>query len=207
MGMILGACRGINICVPRNMTKAAGFYNTLLEADEPALIVEPLNGYRLKEQQPLNFGSFKTPLGIPEVVQEGTDVTLVTYGSCVRVAQEAIKILNEHDISVELVDVQTLIPFDIHHSIVESVKKTNRLVVLDEDVPGGASAYLLQQVLEVQGGYQHLDSEPVTIASREHRPAYGSDGDYFSKPSADDVFDAIYKLMSETDPQRYPNIY
>lgn len=207
MGMILGSCRGINICVPRNMTKAAGFYNTLLEADEPALIIEPLNAYRLKEQQPLNFGAFKTPLGIPEVVQEGSDVTLVTYGSCVRVAQEAIKMLNEHDISVELVDVQTLIPFDIHHNIVESVKKTNRLVVLDEDVPGGASAYLLQQILEVQGGYQHLDSEPVTIASKEHRPAYGSDGDYFSKPSADDVFDAIYKLMSETDPHKYPDIY
>lgn len=207
MGMILGSCRGINICVPRNMTKAAGFYNTLLEADEPVLIVEPLNGYRLKEQQPLNFGAFKTPLGIPEVVQEGSDVTLVTYGSCVRVAQEAMKMLSEHGISVELVDVQTLIPFDIHHQIVESVKKTNRLVVLDEDVPGGASAYLLQQVLEVQGGYQHLDSEPITIAAREHRPAYGSDGDYFSKPSADDVFDAVYKLMSETDPHKYPDIY
>jgi len=207
MGMILGSCRGIHICVPRNMTKAAGFYNTLLEADEPALVIEPLNAYRLKEPLPQNFGAFKTPLGIPEIIQEGSDVTLVTYGSCIRVAQEAIKMLNEHAISVELVDVQTLLPFDIHHQIVESVKKTNRLVVLDEDVPGGASAYLLQQVLEVQGGYKHLDSEPVTIAAREHRPAYGSDGDYFSKPSADDVFDAVYKLMNETNPEKYPDIY
>jgi len=207
MGMILGSCRGINICVPRNMTKAAGFYNTLLEADEPALVIEPLNAYRLKEPLPQNFGTFKTPLGIPEIIQEGSDVTLVTYGSCIRVAQEAIKMLNEHAISVELVDVQTLLPFDIHHQVVESVKKTNRLVVLDEDVPGGASAYLLQQVLEVQGGYKHLDSEPVTLAAKEHRPAYGSDGDYFSKPSADDVFDAVYKLMNETNPEKYPDIY
>lgn len=207
MGMILGSCRGIHVCVPRNMTKAAGFYNTLLEADEPALIIEPLNAYRLKEQQPLNFGSFKTPLGIPEVMSAGTDVTLVTYGSCVRVAQEAMRMLTEHGISVELIDVQTLLPFDIHHSIVESLRKTNRLVVLDEDVPGGASAYLLQQVLEVQGGYKHLDSEPVTLAAKEHRPAYGSDGDYFSKPSADDVFDAVYRVMNEADPDKYPAIY
>lgn len=207
MGMILGSCRGVHVCVPRNMTKAAGFYNTLLEADEPALIIEPLNAYRLKEPLPLNFGKFKTPLGIPEVLTEGSDVTLVTYGSCVRVAQEAIRMLNEHDISVELIDAQTLLPFDIHHSIAESVKKTNRLAVLDEDVPGGASAYLLQQVLEVQGGFRHLDSDPVTIAAKEHRPAYGSDGDYFSKPSADDVFDALYKVMNEVNPEKYPSIY
>lgn len=207
MGMILGACRGINICVPRNMTKAAGFYNTLLEADEPSLVIEPLNSYRLKEQQPLNFGAFKTPLGIPETVLQGSDVTLVTYGACVRIATEAAKMLAEHDISLEVIDVQTLLPFDVHHQIVESVKRTNRLVVLDEDVPGGASAYLLQQVLEVQGGYQFLDAEPVTIAAKEHRPAYGTDGDYFSKPSNDDVFDAVYKLMSENDPVRYPDIY
>ncbi len=207
MGMILGSCRGINICVPRNMTKAAGFYNTLLEADEPALVIEPLNSYRLKEQQPMNWGKFKTPLGIPETVSEGSDVTLVTYGACVRIAQDAARLLAEHDISVEIIDVQTLLPFDIHHHIVESVKKTSRLVVFDEDVPGGASAYLLQQVMEVQGAYKYLDAEPVTIASKEHRPAYGSDGDYFSKPSVDDVFDAIYKLMSESDPARYPDIY
>jgi pyruvate/2-oxoglutarate/acetoin dehydrogenase E1 component len=207
MGMIISACRGIHICVPRNMTKAAGFYNTLLQADEPALVVEPLNGYRLKENQPINFGEFKTPLGIPEVMQEGNDVTIVTYGSCVRVAQDAIKMLQEHNISVELIDVQTLLPFDINHQIVESVKKTNRVLFLDEDVPGGASAYLMQQVLEVQGGYQFLDAEPITLAAKEHLPAYGTDGDYFSKPSADDVFDAVYNLMNESNPEEYPAIY
>lgn len=207
MGMIISACRGINICVPRNMTQAAGFYNTLLQADEPSLVIEPLNGYRLKEQTPVNFGEFCTPLGIPEVLQEGSDVTLVTYGSCVRVAQEAIKMLNEAGISVELIDVQTLLPFDINHSIVESVKKTNRVVFLDEDVPGGASAYMMQKVVEEQGAYQYLDSPPLTIAAKEHRPAYGSDGDYFSKPSADDVFDLVYNLISETEPAKYPKIY
>jgi len=207
MGMIISACRGIHICVPRNMTKAAGFYNTLLQADEPALVVEPLNGYRLKENQPINFGEFKTPLGIPEVMQEGSDITIVTYGSCIRIAQDAIKILQEHNISVELIDVQTLLPFDINHQIVESLKKTNRVLFLDEDVPGGASAYLMQQVLEVQGGYQFLDAEPVTLAAKEHRPAYGTDGDYFSKPSADDVFDAVYNLMNEANPEEYPAIY
>lgn len=207
MGMIISACRGINVCVPRNMTQAAGFYNTLLQADEPSLVIEPLNGYRLKEQTPVNFGEYCTPLGIPEVLQEGSDITLVTYGSCVRVAQEAIKMLNEADISVELIDVQTLLPFDINHSIVESVKKTNRVVFLDEDVPGGASAYMMQKVVEEQGAYQYLDSTPITIAAKEHRPAYGSDGDYFSKPSADDVFDLVYNLISETQPTKYPKIY
>ena len=207
MGMIISACRGIHICVPRNMTKAAGFYNTLLQADEPALVIEPLNGYRLKELQPDNFGEFKTPLGVPEIVQEGNDITLVTYGSCIRVAQEAMKSLQEHGISVELIDVQTLLPFDIHHQIVESIKKTNRVLFLDEDVPGGASAFLMQQVLEVQGAYQFLDAEPLTLAAKEHRPAYGTDGDYFSKPSADDVFDAVYNIMHEAKPQEYPAIY
>ena len=207
MGMIISACRGIHICVPRNMTKAAGFYNTLLEADEPALIIEPLNGYRLKEKQPTNFGEFKTPLGIPEIINEGSDVTIVTYGSCIRIAQDAIKLLQEHNISVELIDVQTLLPFDIHHQVVESLKKTNRVLFLDEDVPGGASAYLMQQVLEVQGGYQFLDAEPITLAAKEHRPAYGTDGDYFSKPNADDVFDSVYNLMHEANPSNYPSIY
>lgn len=207
MGMIVHACRGINVCVPRNMTVASGFYNTLLEADEPALIVEPLNSYRLKERQPANFGAYKTPLGIPEVIQQGSDVTLVTYGSTVRLAQEAVKWLQEHGISVELIDVQTLIPFDIHHSIIESVKKTNRLVVVDEDVPGGASAYILQQIVETQKAYQYLDSAPVTLAAKEHRPAYGSDGDYFSKPGADDIFDTVYALMHETNPVQFPKIY
>ncbi len=207
MGMIVHACRGINICVPRNMTIASGFYNALLEADEPALIIEPLNGYRLKEKQPANFGSYKMALGYPEVLTEGSDVTLVTYGSSVRVAQDAVQQLAKHGISVELIDVQTLIPFDISKSIVESVKKTNRLVVLDEDVPGGASAYILQKIMEEQGAYRYLDSKPVTIASKEHRPAYGSDGDYFSKPNSDDVFDEIYQLMRETNPDQFPGIY
>jgi len=207
MGMIVHACRGINVCVPRNMTVASGFYNTLLEADEPALVIEPLNAYRLKEKQPSNFGSYKIALGIPEVLAEGKDVTLVTYGSSVRVAQDAIKHLEKHGVSVELIDLQTLIPFDIHKSLVESVKKTNRLVVFDEDVPGGASAYILQKIVEEQGGYKYLDSAPLTIASKEHRPAYGSDGDYFSKPNADDVFDVIYDLMHETNPEQFPRIY
>lgn len=207
MGMIVHSCRGINVCVPRNMVQAAGFYNTLLEADEPALVIEPLNGYRLKEQTPSNIGEYKIALGIPETISEGTDVTLVTYGSSIRVALEAMKYLNEHGISVELIDVQTLLPFDIHHSIVESVKKTNRLVVLDEDVPGGASAYILQKIMEEQGAYKFLDAAPTTIASKEHRPAYGSDGDYFSKPNADDVFDVIYNLMHESNPNAFPKIY
>jgi pyruvate/2-oxoglutarate/acetoin dehydrogenase E1 component/TPP-dependent pyruvate/acetoin dehydrogenase alpha subunit len=207
MGMIICACRGINVCVPRNMTQAAGFYNMLLQADEPSLVIEPLNGYRLKEQTPANIGEYCTPLGIPEVMNEGSDVTLVTYGSCVRVAQEALKMLAEAGISVELIDVQTLLPFDINHMIVESIKKTNRVVFLDEDVPGGASAYMMQKVLEEQGAYQYLDSAPVTIAAKEHRPAYGSDGDYFSKPSADDVFDLVYNLISETQPTKYSKIY
>jgi 2-oxoisovalerate dehydrogenase E1 component len=207
MGMIVHACRGINVCVPRNMTQAAGFYNLLLEADEPSLVVEPLNGYRLKENLPSNIGEYKVALGIPETLTHGTDVTIVTYGSSVRIAQEAIKQLNEHGVSVELIDVQTLLPFDINHSIVESLKKTSRVVFFDEDVPGGATAYMMQKVLEEQGGYQYLDSKPITIASKAHRPAYGSDGDYFSKPSADDVFDVIYNLMLEVNPGKYPKIY
>lgn len=207
MGMIINSLRGIHICVPRNMQQAAGFYNTLLAADEPALVIEPLNGYRLKEQQPSNLGEYKTPLGVVETINEGTDVTLVTYGSCCRVAMEAVKQLAEAEISVEVIDVQTLLPFDLNHSIVESVKKTNRLVVLDEDVPGGASAYILQKVLEEQKAYKYLDSEPTTTTAKDHRPAYGSDGDYFSKPSADDVFDVIYELMQESNPNKFPRIY
>ncbi|MES2513207.1 MAG: thiamine pyrophosphate-dependent enzyme [Bacteroidota bacterium] len=207
MGMIVHACRGINVCVPRNMTQAAGFYNLLLEGDEPSLVVEPLNGYRLKENLPSNIGEYKIALGIPEILAEGTDVTIVTYGSSIRIAQEAIKQLEEHGISVELIDVQTLLPFDVNHSIVNSLKKTNRVVFFDEDVPGGASAYMMQKVVEDQGGYRYLDSKPITIASKEHRPAYGSDGDYFSKPSADDVFDVIYNLMLEVNPNKFAKIY
>lgn len=206
MGVIIHACRGINVCVPRNMTQAAGFYNLLMEADEPALVIEPLNGYRLKEKMPSNIGEYKLALGIPETLVEGSDVTLVTYGSSVRIAQDAIAQLKLHDISVELIDVQTLLPFDVNHLIVESLKKTNRIVFFDEDVPGGASAFMMQKVLEEQGGYQFLDSKPLTICSKEHRPAYGSDGDYFSKPSSDDVFDIIYNLMLEVNPEKYTKI-
>lgn len=206
MGMIIHACRGINICVPRNMTQAAGFYNALINCDEPALIVEPLNGYRLKEKQPSNFGEFTLPLGIPEILKSGTDITVVSYGSTLRLAQEAISWLEEKGISVELIDVQTLLPFDIHHSIVNSIKKTNRVLFLDEDVPGGATAFMMQQVLEVQGGYQYLDSAPKTLSAKDHRPAYGSDGDYFSKPSADDIFDTIYEIMHEANPQKFPHL-
>lgn len=207
MGMIIHALRGMYVCVPRNMTQAAGFYNTLLRSDEPAIVVEPLNGYRLKERTPSNWGDFCTPLGIPETIREGSDVTVVSYGSTLRLCMDAAKQLQEAGISAEVIDVQTLLPFDLHHSIVESVKKTNRLVVVDEDVPGGASAFILQQILEVQGGYQYLDSAPVTVASKEHRPAYGSDGDYFSKPGTEDIYEAIYALMSESDPAKWPAIY
>ena len=207
MGMIVSACRGINVCVPRNMTQAAGFYNLLLEADEPALVIEPLNGYRLKEKLPSNIGTYKVQLGLPETLIEGSDVTLVTYGSSIRIAQEAIKQLHEHGISVELIDVQTLLPFDINHAILNSIKKTNRVVFFDEDVPGGGTAYMMQKVLEEQGAYKFLDSKPLTLASKPHRPAYGSDGDYFSKPSSDDVFDAIYNLMLEVNPSKFDLIY
>ena len=207
MGMIVHACRGINVCVPRNMTVASAFYNAMLQADEPALIVEPLNAYRLKEKQPSNFGEYKIRLGVPEIMQEGSHVTLVTYGSSVRVAQEAIKFLAQKGISVELIDLQTLIPFDVNHVVGASLQKTNRLVVLDEDVPGGAGAYILQKVLEEQKGYNHLDAAPLTIAAKEHRPAYGSDGDYFSKPNADEVFELVYNMMHESNPQQFPKLY
>lgn len=207
MGMIINSIRGIYVCVPRNMTQAAGFYNTLLTADEPALVIEPLNGYRLKEQLPENLGEYKVPLGVTEVINEGTDITLVTYGSCCRIAMDAVKQLAEADISVEVIDVQTLLPFDLDHSIVKSLQKTNRLLVLDEDAPGGASAFILQKVLEEQGGYQYLDSDPRTLAAKEHRPAYGSDGDYFSKPSVDDVYDLVYEMMRESNPSKFPGIY
>lgn len=204
MGMIINSLRGIHVCVPRNMTQAAGMYNTLLQSDEPALVIECLNGYRLKERLPDNVDEFTVPLGQPEVLREGEDVTLVTYGSCVRVAEEAIKLLEEAGISVELIDVQTLLPFDVDHRIIESVKKTNRVVFLDEDVPGGASAYMFQQVFEGQGAFRWLDSEPRTITAKAHRAAYGSDGDYFSKPNAEDIFEVIYGMMSEVDPGSYP---
>lgn len=207
MQFILGAMRGIHIVVPRNMTQAAGFYNTLLESDEPALVIEPLNGYRNKEKMPSNLGEFKIPLGKIETLQEGKDVTLVTYGSCVRIAQDAINSLAEAGISVELIDIQTLLPFDLDQQIVESLKKTNKVVFLDEDVSGGATAYMMQQILEMQGGYDYLDQKPITISAKDHRPAYGSDGDYYSKPNAEDVFDVIYGMMHRYSPQQFPSIY
>lgn len=207
MGMIINSLRGIHVCVPRNLTDAAGFYNTLLKGDDPAIVIEPLNGYRTKEHIPSNLGEFTTPLGIPEVLTEGTDLTIVSYGSTCNLALQAVQQLNEVGISAELIDLRTLLPFDINHSIVESLKNTNRLLVVDEDVPGGASAFILQQILEVQKGYFHLDSAPKTLAAKEHRAAYGTDGDYFSKPSIEDIFDAAYNMMNEVDSTKYPVIY
>jgi pyruvate/2-oxoglutarate/acetoin dehydrogenase E1 component/TPP-dependent pyruvate/acetoin dehydrogenase alpha subunit len=204
MGMIIHALRGINVCVPRNMVQAAGFYNTMLASDEPALIIECLNGYRLKERLPANLGEFRVPVGIPEILAEGSDMTMVTYGSCVRIAEEAIKSLKKIDISVELIDVQTLLPFDRNNIISISLQKTGKLLILDEDVPGGASAYIMQQVLEVQNGFRWLDSAPKTLTAKAHRPAYGSDGDYFSKPSCEDVFHAAYSIMNEYSPSKFP---
>ena len=207
MGMVLNSLRGIFVLVPRNMVQAAGFYNTLLQSDDPALVIECLNGYRLKEKLPDNIGEFCVALGEPEILREGTDVTIVTYGSMCRVVMEAVNELKEKGISCEVIDVQSLLPFDIHHTIVESLKKTNRLVLADEDVPGGATAFMLQQVVEVQKGYQYLDSAPLTITGKEHRPAYGSDGDYFSKPNLEEIFDKIYEMMREAQPEKFPPIY
>jgi len=204
MGVLLNALRGMYICVPRNMTQAAGFYNTLLQSDDSALVIECLNGYRMKEVLPDNIGEYTVPLGVPDVLYEGTDVTVVTYGSCVRVAEEGMRLLEKYNISVELIDVQTLLPFDLEHRIVESLKKTNRLVILDEDVPGGGSGFIMKEILETQNGYMYLDSAPKTLTAKEHRPPYGSDGDYFSKPNAEDVFDVIYTMMHEADPNRFP---
>lgn len=204
MGLLLSSLRGICVLVPRDMTRAVGFYNTMLKSDDPCVVVECLNGYRLKEQMPENIGEFTVPVGVPEILQSGSDLTLVTFGSCVRIAQEAIKQLDECGISVELIDVQSLLPFDVHHSIVESVKKTNRLVVLDEDVSGAASAFILDKILVEQKAYFHLDSEPLTIHAEDVRPAYGSDADYFIKPSVEDVFEKIYELMHEVNPKQFP---
>lgn len=207
LSMVINSIRGIYVCVPRNMTQAAGFYNTILAGNDPALVIEPLNGYRLKETMPDNMGDFRVSLGIPEILEIGSDVTLITYGSCVRIAQDAIEQLNEFGIQVELIDVQTLLPFDINHVIASSVKKTGRIICFDEDVPGGATAFMLQKVIEEQGVWKYLISEPMTISAMEHRPAYTSDGDYFSNPNAEDVFEAVYKMMHKTDPNRWPKIF
>jgi pyruvate/2-oxoglutarate/acetoin dehydrogenase E1 component/TPP-dependent pyruvate/acetoin dehydrogenase alpha subunit len=207
MGMIINAVRGMHVLVPRNMTKAAGFYNSLLATDEPALIVECLNGYRLKEKMPTNLGAFKTPIGQVETIKSGVDITLVSYGSTLRLVEQAAKELQEIGIDCEIIDVQSLLPFDLSHDIVKSVQKTNRLLVIDEDVPGGASAYILQEIIENQNGYQYLDSKPETLTAKAHRPAYGTDGDYFSKPSIEDIYEKIYGIMSESKPTVFPSLY
>ena len=197
MGMIIHALRGMYVCVPRNMVQAAGMYNTLLQSNDPAILIECLNGYRLKEKLPSNLLSFTVPLGIPEIIHEGTDVTIVSYGSTLRIIEEAVTLLAQEGISIELIDVQTLLPFDIHHSIVKSLQKTNRILFVDEDVPGGATSYMFNHVMEEQGGYKWLDASPKTLTAKAHRPAYGSDGDYFSKPSTEDVMDAVRAIMAE----------
>ena len=207
MAGVLNLVRGMYVCVPRNLTQAAGFYNTLLESDDPAIVVEVLNGYRQKEKLPANIGDFKLPLGVPEVLRPGRDVTVVTYGACCRIAIEAAEKLAEVGIEAEVIDVQTLLPFDLHGRIGESLRRTNRVLFLDEDVPGGATAYMLQQVVETQGGYAWLDSPPRTLTAKAHRPPYGSDGDYFSKPNRESIFEAVYDLMNEADPAAFPIFY
>ncbi len=207
MGMVISSLRGIYVCVPRNMVQAAGMYNTLMQADDPAIVIEPLNGYRLKEVCPENIGEFTVPLGEPEILTEGTDVTLVTYGSCVKIALEAVAQLKEFGISVELIDIQTLLPFDLHQTILKSIQKTHKVVFFDEDVPGGASAFMMQKVLEEQKAFQYLETAPVTITGEEHRPAYSTDGDYFSNPNAEDVFDRIYQMMQTLHPNKFKRLY
>ena len=206
LGGILNLIRGVFVLVPRNMTKAAGFYNTLLESDQPAMVVECLNGYRLKEKEPSNLGEFRTPIGVVETIKQGSDLTIVSYGSTLRIVEQAAKELLEVDIDVEIIDIQSLIPFDLRKDISKSVEKTNRLLIVDEDVPGGASAYILHEILEHQDIYQNLDSKPQILTAKEHRPAYGTDGDYFSKPSADDVFESVYNMFHEVDPSSFPKL-
>jgi pyruvate/2-oxoglutarate/acetoin dehydrogenase E1 component len=206
MGGILNLIRGIYVLVPRNMTKAAGFYNTLLEGDQPALVVECLNGYRLKEKLPINLAAIRTPIGVVEILKEGTDITLVSYGSTLRLVEQAANELQEIGIDAEVIDVQSLLPLDLNHDILQSVAKTNRLMIIDEDVPGGASAYILNEVLNIQNAYQYLDSQPKTLTAKSHRPAYGTDGDYFSKPSTEDIFEAVYLVMHESNPAKFPKL-
>jgi 2-oxoisovalerate dehydrogenase E1 component len=205
IGMILNSIRGMHVCVPRNMTQAAGMYKSLLQGDEPALVIECLNGYRLKEKLPDNIGEYNVPLGIPEVIKEGEDLTIVSYGSTLRIVQEAAEQLEDFGINCEIIDAQTLLPFDINHQIVESIKKTNKLLVIDEDVPGGASAYILQQILEEQNAWSYLDTKPLTLTAKAHRPAYGTDGDYFSKPSVEDVFEKVIGMMTDYNPNQFPS--
>ncbi len=207
LGTIVNSVRGVHVCVPRNMTQAAGFYNTLIAGDDPAIVIESLNGYRLKEKEPSNLGEFTIPLGQIEVMKQGNDLTIVTYGSMVRMVEDAAKQLLEFGISVEVIDIQTFLPFDLNHDIKTSLEKTNRLLIVDEDVPSGGSAYILQKILEEQNGYYHLDSKPATLTATDHRPPYGTDGDYFSKPSIEDIIEKVYKIMQETNPQKFPEMF
>ncbi len=207
MGVIINSLRGVHVCVPRNMTQAAGMYNTLLRGDEPALVIECLNGYRLKEKLPSNPGEFTVPLGKVEILRDGTDLTLVSYGSTLRIAEEAAEELESMGISTEIVDIQTFLPFDLNKGCVESLRKTNKLLVVGEDVPGGSSAFIMQQILELQNGYQYLDGKPRTLTAKPHRPPYGSDGDYFTKPSVDDVIEIVYEMMNDSNPEKFPDLY
>ncbi len=204
ISMLINSVRGVYVCVPRDMTRAAGFYNTLMEGEDPAVVIEPLNGYRLREKMPDNIGEYRIPLGVPEILSQGDQITIVSYGSTLRIAVEAVQQLATHDISAELIDVQTLVPFDLTGTIVGSLSKTGRILFLDEDVPGGTTAFMMQQVIGSQGGWRYLDSQPVTLTAKDHRPAYTTDGDYFSKPSAEDIFEKVYQVMHESDPERYP---
>jgi pyruvate/2-oxoglutarate/acetoin dehydrogenase E1 component len=204
MGAIVHAVRGMHVCVPRNMVQAAGMYNTLFKGEDPAIVVEPLNGYRLKERRPENMGEFTVALGQPEILREGNSISIVTYGSSCRIALEAAELLSGMGVDAEVVDVQTLLPFDLNHKTVESLQKTGRILFLDEDVPGGASAFMMQQVLEEQGGYMYLDVAPATLTAQPHRPAYGTDGDYFSKPGVEDVVEKVLEMMHEVNPNLFP---
>jgi pyruvate/2-oxoglutarate/acetoin dehydrogenase E1 component len=207
MGVIINSLRGVHVCVPRNMTQAAGMYNTLLLGDEPALIIECLNGYRLKEKMPENVGEFRVKLGKAEILREGMDVTVISYGSTLRIVEEAAEQLEVLGIDIEIIDPQTFLPFDLDNLCVQSLKKTNKLLVVGEDVPGGSSAFILQQVLEHQNGYQFLDGQPHTLTAKPHRTPYGSDGDYFTKPSVDDVVESVYAMMNDSFPNKFPKLF
>jgi len=206
MGGLIHFLRGMYILTPRNMTVAAGFYNTLMKSDEPAIVIESLNGYRLKEPMPNNLTEICTPIGVVDILKEGKDITVLSYGSTLRIVEQVIGSLQNYDIDVELIDAQTLLPFDLKHEVLESVKKTNRLIVIDEDVPGGCAAYLIQEIIEKQGAFKYLDAPPITLTAKAHRPAYASDGDYFSKPNAEDIFESIYNIMHESNPSAYPEL-
>ena len=206
MGGLIHFLRGMYILTPRNMTVAAGFYNTLMKSDEPAIVIESLNGYRLKEPMPNNLTEICTPIGVVDILKEGKDITVLSYGSTLRIVEQVIGSLQNYDIDVELIDAQTLLPFDLKHEVLESVKKTNRLIVIDEDVPGGCAAYLMQEIIEKQGAFKYLDAPPITLTAKAHRPAYASDGDYFSKPNAEDIFESIYNIMHESNPSAYPEL-